>query len=394
MKNYIKTIIFIFLLGSYSIGFSQNNTISKNAQISILTCGSGSELYSTFGHSAIRIWDPVTRTDNIYNYGIFDFNAPNFYLNFVKGKLLFKVNKQDFSRFLYEYQYDKRSVKEQVLNLNYTQKEQLYNYLEKNVKPENRDYLYDYLYNNCATKIIGVLNSSLGKNLSLNEDHLTEKYTFRQLLDQKLTTNTWSSFGIDLALGSRIDKKSTALQHTFLPDYVWSQLENSTIKGEPLVLSNRSILKEEVKAKSINFLVTPFFWVFLLLAVVLFITYMDFKNHLWSKWLDGILLFVTGISGLVLTLLWFATDHTATANNYNLLWVVPFNLVALYFIFRKKDSALIIHKYSIFLLILLLVVPIVQLTGVQKFHPAFIPVLLSLAIRYIFIWYKTKNNKN
>lgn len=163
MKNYIKTIIFIFLLGSYSIGFSQNNTISKNAQISILTCGSGSELYSTFGHSAIRIWDPVTRTDNIYNYGIFDFNAPNFYLNFVKGKLLFKVNKQDFSRFLYEYQYDKRSVKEQILNLNYTQKEQLYNYLEKNVKPENRDYLYDYLYNNCATKIIGVLNSSLGR---------------------------------------------------------------------------------------------------------------------------------------------------------------------------------------------------------------------------------------
>lgn len=390
LKNYIKSIVFILLLSCSVFGYSQNSSISKNAQISVLTCASGSELYSIFGHSAIRVWDPVTRTDKVYNYGIFDFNAPNFYLNFVKGKLLFKVSKQDFSRFLYEYQYDKRGVKEQVLNLNNNQKHQLYNYLEKNVQPENRDYLYDYLYNNCATKIIDVLDISIGKDINFKEDYLEKKYTFRELLDQKLSTNTWSSFGIDLALGSKIDKEATALQHTFLPDYVWSQLNNSTIKGSKLVLSNRIILKEHKKVDSINFLVTPMFWSFLLLALVLFITYTDVKNQLWSKWLDGFLLFITGITGIVLSLLWFATDHTATANNFNLLWNVPFNLIASFFLFKKENTASKLYKYSIFLLILLVIVPIVQLIGIQKFNPVFIPILLSLAIRYIFIWQKTK----
>lgn len=390
LKNYIKAIVFILLLANASLAYSQNSSISNNAQISVLTCGSGDELYSTFGHNAIRVWDPVTRTDKVYNYGIFDFNAPNFYLNFVKGKLLFKVNKQDFSRFLYEYQYEKRWVKEQVLNLNTEQKQQLFNYLEKNVKPENRDYLYDYLYNNCATKIIEVLNISIGKDITFNEDHLEKNFTFRELLDQKLKTNTWSSFGIDLALGSKIDKQATILQHTFLPDYVWSQLNNSTIKNAPLVLSNRTILKEHKKVNSINFLGTPMFWSFLLLAFVAFITYTDYKNQLWSKWIDAFLFFVTGLIGLILTLLWFATDHTATANNFNLLWAMPVNLVALLLLFNKQNKKAKLHIYSIISLILLLVVPVVQLTGVQKFHPAFIPILLSLAIRYAFIWQKTK----
>ncbi|WBU89453.1 Lnb N-terminal periplasmic domain-containing protein [Cellulophaga omnivescoria] len=370
--------------------YSQNSAISNNAQISVLTCGSGDQLYSTFGHSAIRVWDPLTRTDKVYNYGIFDFNAPNFYLNFVKGKLLFKVNKQDFSRFLYEYQYEKRWVKEQVLNLNTKQKQQLYNYLEKNVKPENRDYLYDYLYNNCATKIIEVLNTSIGKDITFKENHIEKNFTFRELLDQKLSTNTWASFGIDLALGSKIDKKATVLQHTFLPDYVWSQLNNSTIKNAPLVLSNRTILKEHKKVTSINFLATPMFWSFLFLIFVLFITYTDYKNQLWSRWIDIFLLFTTGIVGFILSLLWFATDHTATANNFNLLWALPFNLVALFLLPKKKNNNTKLHKYSIILLVFLLAVPIVQIIGIQKFHPVFIPILLSLATRYVFIWQKTK----
>ncbi len=392
MKNNTKIIFSILFIGITSFGFSQKNTLSKNALISVLTCGEGNELYSTFGHNAFRVWDPVYKTDYVYNYGIFDFNAPYFYLNFVKGRLLFKVDKQDFPRFLYEYQYDKRWVKEQVLNLTYSQKQQLHSFLENNIKPENRDYLYDYLYDNCATKIIEVLQSALGKSILFNENHLKKKYTFRELLDQKLTTNSWASFGIDLALASKIDKKAAPLEHTFIPDYVISQLNNSTIDNRQLVLNEKTILKGYTKVQSINFMGTPLFWLCLLLAVVIFITYMDLKNKMWSKWLDTFLFFTSGTIGLILLLMWFATDHTASANNFNLLWAFPLNILVFFFLTIKKKLPLQIHNYCFLLLILLTIIPIIQLIGIQKFHPALIPVLLSLTIRYLFIWHKTKIN--
>jgi len=379
-------------MGITSFGFSQERVLSKNARISVLTCGNGTELYSSFGHSAFRVWDPVNKTDYVYNYGIFDFNAPNFYLNFVQGRPLFKVSKQEFSRFLFEYQYEKRWVKEQVLDLEASQKIKLYNYLENNIKPENRDYIYDYLYNNCATKIIDVIATSLGNEVDFQKEYLKEKYTFRELMGQKMATNTWGSFGIDLALGSRIDKKATTLEHTFLPDYVFYQIQHSTINGKPLVFQEKTILKERPKVKSINFLGTPMFWFSLLLAIVLFITYIDYKNEMWSKWLDVFLMFITGSAGLVLVLLWFTTNHTATAYNFNLLWAFPLNLVLFYLLIAKKKFPIQLHKICIFLLALLAIIPMVQLFGVQKFHPTFIPILLSLAVRYIFIWHKTKIN--
>ncbi|MCK0157234.1 DUF4105 domain-containing protein [Cellulophaga sp. F20128] len=378
-------------MGITSFGFSQEQVISKNARISVLTCGSGAELYSAFGHSAFRVWDPVNKTDYVYNYGIFDFNAPNFYLNFVQGRPLFKVSKQEFSRFLFEYQYEKRWVKEQVLDLEPSQKIKLYNYLENNIKPENSDYIYDYLYNNCATKIIDVIKLSLGDAVDFKKEYLKEKYTFRELMGQKIATNTWGSFGINLALGSPIDKQATTLQHTFLPDYVFQQIQHSSINGKPLVLQEKTILKEHQKVMSINFLGAPLFWFVLLLACVLFITYFDYKNEMWSKWLDAFLMFITGIAGLVLVYLWIATNHTAAAYNFNLLWAFPFNLILFYLLITKNKLPQQLYKYCILLLVLLAIIPMVQLFGVQKFHPAFIPIILSLAVRYIFIWHKTKN---
>lgn len=390
LRTKFKHFLYIIFFGFCLSGYSQGKSIAPSAKISILTCGPGDELYSTFGHSAIRIWDPVSKTDYVYNYGTFDFNDPNFYLNFTKGKPLFKLNKEEFSRFLYEYQYFKRWVKEQVLDLSYDQKLKLYNYLENNALPENRYYKYDYLYDNCATKIIEVLQSALGDDIVFKKDHLKEHYTFRELMRQKMQVNSWSAFGIDLALGSKIDKKATSLQHTFIPDYVQAQIENSTINGKPLVISNREILKQSKRVASINFLGTPLFWSCFFLLLVVFITFCDQKNAFWSKWLDSILFSMTGISGIVLLLLWFATDHTASAYNYNLLWVFPLNIVMLFFLFSKKQRPDWVPKYFLFLLVLLILAFIVWIVGVQILNPVYIPIILGLGIRYFFLWNKYK----
>ena len=148
-------LLFLFLL-SLSLFGQELPKLSQNAQISILTCGAGDQLYSAFGHTAFRVQDPTIGLDVVYNYGTFDFDKPNFYTNFAKGKLVYSLSRRSFERFLFEYEYEKRWVKEQILNLSNEEINTLFSYFENNYLPENRDYLYDPLFNNCSN-ITGIL---------------------------------------------------------------------------------------------------------------------------------------------------------------------------------------------------------------------------------------------
>ena len=373
--------------------YAQENSISANARISILTCGPGNQLYSSFGHSAFRIWDPVAKTDYVYNYGTFNFEAPNFYLNFTMGRPLFRLNKEIFPEFLYEYQYFKRWVNEQVLNLTHEQKLKLYHYLENNAKPENRDYKYDYVKDNCATKIIDVLKEVYGDEIVFNKNHLEKKLSVRELMREYLDINSWGSFGIDIALGSKIDREATAIEHTFIPDYVASQAKNSTINGKALVAGSRQILKKSTPVKSINFMGTPLFWFSILLMFIIFISIVNFKNKLWSRWLDVALFFITGVAGIILLLLWFTSDHVATAYNVNLLWAMPFNIVVFFYLVRKKELPAWLNTYCIVALSCLGLALIAWLFGIQSLHPAFGLIILILAIRYFLLWMKTSTKQ-
>ena len=386
----LKKLLFSIALCWSFLGFSQVDTFSQSTKISILTCGPGTELYSTFGHSAFRVWDPMTQKDYVYNYGTFDFTAPNFYLNFVKGKLIFKLDKQEFPRFLFEYQYEKRWVTEHILNLTPEQKTKLINFLENNALPENREYKYDFFFDNCATKILSVLKEVYKNDINFKSEHLKTTYTFRELLDQKLSANSWASVGIDFALGSKIDKKATPLEHSFLPDYTLLQLKNTTLNSKSLINSKRTVLKTQESDYTISFLGTPLFVFSVILLFTLYITYLNVKNKSWSKWLDVLLLSITGLAGVILLILWFATEHTATAKNYNLLWAVPINIVPILYLTIKKQWPNWLSKYCLFLLLFLVNILIINFVGIQKFHPIFIPLLLSLAARYVFLWQRTK----
>jgi hypothetical protein len=380
MNRKLQLLVFFFALGNFL--FSQTPTLTENAKVSVITCASGDALYSAFGHTAFRVQDTALGIDVVYNYGTFDFNQPNFYLNFTKGKMIYSLSRRSFEGFLYEYELEKRWVEEQILDLTVAQRNQLLLFFEENYLPENRDYLYDPLLNNCSSITGDILKEQFGEAIVFDGSHLEKQYTFRQLVRQFMPVNTWSMFGIDLAFGSPVDRKATVQEHMFLPYYAMEQLRNTTFNGKPLVKRERTILDYNEHLQRGFFPLSPLFWFILLLAFTGTITYFDFKHKARSRWLDFSLLFLTGLTGTFLFLLWVATDHTSTPYNYNILWAFPVNLVIAFpFLFQDKVPVWA-PKYFGVTLGLMGIMLLLWALKVQIFSPVLIPLLLTLAIRY------------
>lgn len=360
--------------------------LSENAEISVITIGPGSSLNDAFGHSAFRIKDTKKGLDLVFNYGVYDFEAPNFILKFTQGKLDYLIGLNRFDNFYNAYTAQNRSITSQILNLSSTEKQQLFNYLINNYKPENRRYLYDFLFNNCATKIKEVTNLATQNPIDFNIPKDYSEATFRTLIQNNLNKNSWGSLGIDIALGSVIDRYATPEQHMFLPKNIHSFFDIATIQNSntPLVKTRKTLFKASAKNKTSNFIFSPLFLFGILGLVIVFITYNDFKTGKRTKTLDFILFGVTGLAGVVIMLLWFATDHQTTKNNYNLLWANPLNLILLFQIL-KTTLPNWINKFLKFLIILLCLLVFHWVTGVQVFAIALIPLLIALFIRYIFL---------
>ena len=385
MKMKFKLFFLILILFGTQLTFSQYKILSDKAEVSIITTGPGKELYEGFGHSTIRVKD--ADFDTAYNYGIFDFNAPNFYLNFAKGNLYYKLASYPFHYFVREYQKDKRWIKEQVLNLNQSEKQQFFEYLEYNSKPENATYLYDPFFNNCATKLREITETVLKNNVVFKDDHVKNEKSFRQLLNNEIPWNTWGNFGINLILGSKLDNIATAKQHMYLPDYVYLGFKNAEVihnsNTEPLIKEERFILKyKELKIEPL--FLSPFIVFTLITLLGLYITFNDAKRKQRTKWLDFLLFFSTGLVGIIVVLMWFFTNHSTAPNNFNFLWAFAPNLIVAFYI--AKDSPKIwVIKYLKLTLVLLLICPLIWIGKVQLYPMSVLPFLLLLCVRFYFI---------
>ncbi|UMB60911.1 DUF4105 domain-containing protein [Lutibacter sp. A80] len=382
---------FFFLIAVlFSINFQGQTNLSEKATISVVTCGPGSELYASFGHSAFRVFDPINKIDKIYNYGTFNFDAPNFYLNFAKGKLTYQLSTTRFGYFLQIYNYEKRWVKTQELNLNKGQTQAIYNFLENNAKPANKDYQYDFFYNNCSTKIEEVIKGILKDSVTFNNNHITTQKTHRDLIADYTKNQKWGKFGIDLALGSVIDKKATKDDYKFLPDYIFSAFEHATINTkngkQPLVKETKTVLnpKPNQVLKPLSFLTTPLFVLSCVSLLILFLSYKNFKNNTRSKWLDFSLFFITGIVGIAVLLLWFATDHTATYKNLNFLWAFAPNLIVAFYAIKLKLTKWTLY-YTLLLISLIALAFILWIYKIQVFNIAMLPLLVALLVHYLFL---------
>ena len=271
-------------------------TVTEFTRISLLTGSPGSELYSTFGHSAIRVSDPAQGSDMVYNYGTFDFNTPNFYVKFARGKLLYKLSIASFENFQNSFKYENRSVDEQVLRLTLPQTKTLVALLKENYKPENRYYKYDFFFDNCATRIRDLLIEAFGGDFEYQypEEWKEGDMTFRNLIDLYLTNHHWSDFGIDLALGVPTDGIAQPADYMFLPDYLAEGFQTARIRhdGEwvPLVSSSGRILNR-IETKPETFMITPQRLMWFLLMLALGLSYLDYvRGRRVHRWFDVIYL--------------------------------------------------------------------------------------------------------
>ena len=197
--------------------------------------------------------------------------------------------------------------------------------------------------------------------------------------------NTWGGFGINLALGSKLDKTANLQQYMYLPDYVYTIFKNSTVyfknQKKPLVKKEELLLDFPNRKQSLP-LISPLL-VFSIIALLgIFITYRDNKNQKRTKWIDTILLITTGLVGFLIVFLWFFTDHSTTPNNFNVLWAFSPNLIIVFLLNKGKKW---LSTYFIFLIFLLVIIPIIWITNIQHFPIAVIPLLILLFVRYLFL---------
>ncbi len=378
-----KVILFTLLLVS-TLTQAQNLQLKETAQISIITLGpTPTELYAAFGHSAIRVYDADQQLDLAYNYGVFDFDQSNFYLNFARGFLYYKLGVYSYPDFRNHYISHNRFVHEQILALTVDQKQRIFDYLEWNAKPENQTYRYDYFYNNCATKIRDVLAETLKDDLKFDGSFITTKYTIRELTDLYLEPQPWGDLGIDICLGLPMDKRASAYEYMFLPDYIENSFDHATLNSVPAVKEKTSVYEATPEA-TIFSLFHPWivFGGFLLITIVL--SYFDWNRKKLSKWFDVLVFSVVGWIGLLLLLLWIATDHQAAAKNFNLLWAFPIHAFAAIFLFRKKSQPWLI-KYFFVTAILLAIVSIFWFALPQQLNVFLLPVVVALMMRALLV---------
>ncbi len=363
---------------------AQSPVDSCSLHISLLTCTPGEELYSTFGHSAIRVTDNRNGSDIIFNYGTFDFNDPNFYSKFTKGSLLYFVSVDSLPNFLYEYEYFKRGVTGQVLALSCGEKQKLVAALFENAKEENKYYRYDFTYDNCTSRLRDMIEKATGHPLQTTNILPAQNTSFRHLIHEYLNKGGqhWSKFGIDILLGSPLDKKITNREAMFLPDYLMKAIDSARLHNQSLVLEKNELLPAVADQQSSTFF-TPL-PVFALLFVLLLLVSIRFKNRYpaWLKAIDIFFFLLLGLLGCLLLFMWFGTSHVMAKNNFNLLWALPTHVIAALFLFSKKKWPGLYFRFVFFYSIML---GLAWFFLPQQMNPALLPVIGMIAVRSFFI---------
>ena len=325
MKKGIVFIAFLFAL----VPMLSALQLSPSSKVSVLTCSPGAELYSTFGHTAIRVHDPARNIDWVYNYGTFEF-SDDFYLLFAQGKLDYALSKTDLTNFTNEYIYFGRQVLEQELIIELLDRQALLDALEKNYLPENRYYRYDFFFDNCCTRVRDILKEVLGDELVFPNPIAPESMTFREMIESYQGHIPWGDFGIDLALGVPCDRYMEAEEDMFIPDYLMKHLGEAQFQGKTLCAQPKELVPLMVN----NLENKAFDWPYLLAVLLMIATFVwAFRATTRRKerlWFDRVLLVLFGLIGVAVFLLWFATDHTITKINLNLVWASPLHLFALF----------------------------------------------------------------
>jgi hypothetical protein len=388
-------LIFLFLIQFNPVSSQHlpQVTLSDSAKVSLLTCSQGEELYSIFGHSAIRVTDPLIGIDWVFNYGTFDFSDPNFYPNFVKGKLNYILSVSTFENFEFSYILEDRFIYEQDLNLQQFEKQKLLDSLRVNYFPENRYYLYDFLYDNCATRIRDIFIETIPRQVDFDYSTLGKSKSFRELLMPNVKEKPWAKLGINLLLGVKADKKAAHWEYMFLPDHMLIAFQNAYFSSEegliPFAQEPKMILEGKVISTN-QFRNSPFIVFMLVLFSAILITFFNIKwqRIKWQRinWFyDRMLFGVTGILGIVLFFQWFGSDHIVMSNNFNIIWANPFHLIISFLISINAFKKFIKYYFGVNMILMLLLL-VLWFVIPQSLPLPMIPFVGALALRSAVIY--------
>ena len=384
-RHYLYIFLTIIVVSIQNIK-AQTLILSDEANISLLTNSPwDEEIYAIFGHTAIRVNDPINNLDIAFNYGTFDFDSPNFISRFIKGETDYWLTIVDFDNYLYSYKFRGVGVTEQILNLTKNEKQKIFDALVINSLPENREYRYNYFYDNCSTRPRDIIENNI--NGSLEYRPTDRKQTYRDLIHQQVNRKVWIKFGIDLIIGADADKIITDKQKDFLPVYLKNSFESARIINKNdstrnLVLTTNLILPDLSKNKdNTEPLNIPFYVGLVILFIAIFISfYCSKKRFLISKLFDFILFFVAGLVGCVIFFLMFFSIHPCTNPNWNIIWLNPLQLI-FSFLFLIKAFAKCTYYYHFINFVLLSLLFLVWFLIPQSLELAFLPFIVSLWVR-------------
>lgn len=366
-----KTAFLLFFFSFFSTFWAQHIQLSKEAAVSVITCGVGNESYSLFGHTAIRIKDNANFVDAVYNYGAFDFNTPNFVPKFAKGDLEYFAVVNQYADFINQYAYEKRSVEEQELQIPLELKQQLFDNLNASLASGDSHYTYKFIDKNCTSMVVDIINKTLGTTVIVKK--ADTELSYRSILFPYFDHHFYEKLGTSVIFGTKVDALGNKL---FLPLELQKSLQLIQYKNQALAPKNQSILHfEESHPSSWWNNIYSYLVVLALLAI-------------WNK--KGIHYFyfsIMGILGIFFLFMGFYSNHLELANNYNVLLFNPTLLVLCFFYIRKNKTW--IYKLSLFNLLCLLIYLVVL---INKAH-LLIALPLILTSAYFLIQLALKNKK-
>lgn len=356
---------------------------TSHLRISLLTCSPGAELYSTFGHTALRVTDSTRGIDMVYNYGTFDDRDPNFYVKFTRGIMIYALSNYSYPDFLQEYQYEKRAVIEQGLQLTGDEKQKLYAALQQNAVEQNRYYNYLFHTDNCTTRARNMIAQKAGAPVVFKNILPEKPPTFRNLIHTYLDKSGqyWSKLGIDLLLGNNLDENVTNEQAMFLPDYLMKGIDSTMVDGRRLVAQKAVVL--DIKPQQPTFaLITP---LILFTAVLVIIALLSFSaNKRAQQFLnvfDSIFFLFLGLIGVLMVTLWVIRVDTVCRDNFNLGWALPTHLPVAFVVYLKRKW---LQQYFKVVFALTLLFAICWWLLPQQINIAVAPVLGIILIRSYF----------
>ncbi len=366
-------------------------------RISLITCHAGPEIYELCGHSGIHVQYPESGIDYVVNYGLFDFESPNFIYRFVKGETDYMVGAHSYQAFIDSYRRQGRKVEEQHLALAPDQAERLVIFLEENLKPENRVYRYNYVLDNCATRCIDIIEKAIGDTITFDPGSAegTEGWSFRDEMRHYHRNYPWYQFGIDLALGSGIDHRITIREKSFAPEmmarlFAHAAITDSTGTLTPLV-SGTDVIYNGAEYPAIKdptpWYLSPASVCWVIFLIIAGISIRNIRNRHQGRMTDTVLFSLFGLAGCLIFFLVVVSEHYATSPNWLIVWLNPLCFCGAIFPWIRKNGNIPEYYHILNFVALFLLLALWRLTG-QGFNWAFLPLILSDMMRsatYIYI---------